>query len=667
MKTSGIASLAQTTALLGCLALSASSAVAQEPVKCLTAEERQTHSLYNRLLQDAVKALDRRDAAVEQLQTVEQVKAEQSRLREAFLNSLGRLPERSPLNAQTVRTIPADGYRIECVVFDSVPHHRITGNLYLPDAAGPVPAVVVSSGHSRTAKTADYNQRFALMMVRQGMAALCFDPIGQGERSQFLTDDGRPRFGGTTTEHTLLGIGSILVGRNTARYRLWDAMRAIDYVSSRPEVDASRIGFTGCSGGGTMTSYVMALDDRVRCAAPACYLTTLRHLLTTIGPQDAEQNIWNQLNFGMDHPDYLLMRAPAPTLISSTTDDYFSIVGAWENYRRNKRTYSLLGYPERVDLVESPGGHGVHPENLSTIGHWMQRWLQNRDAAVDAVELPVRSEAELLCLPSAQVGTDPNEKTVIDLNTEYAQQLAGERQAKFSDRTPAQLREQIRQVLPLPADPDRVAPKHEDRGEVQFEDQTAHRFVLTTADGAVLPGLVFRPEKPANGICVLLHDAGKNGDQSFPDRINQLLKQGRTVITVDLSGQGEVAAGPPARPQDQWKNFFMDYLLGRSLVGRRTQDVLDVATFAAQQMKTDTDQPKVHLIAFGITGLAALHAAALHPGRFATVTTNDTPASWSDVVSNPAPEGLLDTAVHGALEVYDLTDLQPLLPQKTSP
>ncbi|MFM7837278.1 MAG: alpha/beta hydrolase family protein, partial [Planctomycetaceae bacterium] len=170
-----------------------------------------------------------------------------------------------------------------------------TANLYLPAASGPVPAVVVSSGHSRTAKTADYNQRFALQMVRLGMAALCFDPIGQGERSQILNEQHGPEHEGTTTEHFLVGVGSILVGRNTATYRLHDAMRAVDYVCSRPEIDPQRIGFTGCSGGGTMTSYIMALDERIVCAAPACYITTFRRLIETIGPQDAEQNIFGQV------------------------------------------------------------------------------------------------------------------------------------------------------------------------------------------------------------------------------------------------------------------------------------------------------------------------------------------------------------------------------------
>jgi cephalosporin-C deacetylase-like acetyl esterase len=163
----------------------------------------------------------------------------------------------------------------------------VTANLYLPEATAPVPAVVVSSGHSRTAKTAEYNQRFALMMVRLGMAALCFDPIGQGERSQILDERHVPEHKGTTTEHQLVGLGSILVGRNTASYRLWDAMRAIDYVSGRPEVDPARIGFTGCSGGGTMTSYVMAMMSVPPSSAAGGPTAGTSSPTTTSGPGSA--------------------------------------------------------------------------------------------------------------------------------------------------------------------------------------------------------------------------------------------------------------------------------------------------------------------------------------------------------------------------------------------
>ncbi len=198
-----------------------------DDLNCLSDAQRDSAVLYSRLQQEAYAAMDQRAETYEQLKTPEDVRAYQKRLREFFVQQIGGFPERSPLNAKTLRTIPSNGYRIECVIFDSQPHHRITANLYLPEADGPVPGVVVSSGHSRTGKTADYNQRFGIAMARHGMAALCFDPIGQGERSQMLKDDGQPALDGTTAEHLAIeSVDTRWPQHGTLSGRVWDAMRA---------------------------------------------------------------------------------------------------------------------------------------------------------------------------------------------------------------------------------------------------------------------------------------------------------------------------------------------------------------------------------------------------------------------------------------------------------
>jgi cephalosporin-C deacetylase-like acetyl esterase len=463
-----------------------------EELTCLKENERATSLLYAHLQKEAFAALDRRSEVYERLKSSDQVHEYQQRLREFFIKQLGGFPERTPLNARTVRKIEADGYRIENVIFESRPQHHVTANLYLPNGPGPFPGVVVSSGHSRTAKTADYNQRFGSAMAVNGMAALCFDPIGQGERSQILNDGGEPKFPGTTTEHSLIGVGSILVGRNTAGYRVWDAMRAIDYLVSRPEIDPKRIGMTGCSGGGTMTSYVMALDDRVACAAPACYLTTMRRLIETIGPQDAEQNIFGQIAFGMDQPDYVLMRAPKPTLISSTTADFFDIRGSWDNYRQAKRVYGRLGFPERVDLVEVEGQHGVQPQNLATIAQWMQRWLLGRDVVVPTAELRTRPASDLLCTESGQVMLLPGERSVFDLNAEHERELARRRQTQWKSQPLDAMAEKVREIAGVRPLDKLTPPTWEDLGRIQRTRYHIDKLVLHTDSGVPLPALSSR-------------------------------------------------------------------------------------------------------------------------------------------------------------------------------
>ena len=628
-----------------------------EDLTCLKESERAAAGLYAHLQQEAYTALDRRRDAYEQLKSPDDIKKYQQRLREFFIKQLGGFPERTQLNGKTVGKIQADGYHIEKVIYESQPRHHITANLYIPEGKGPFPGIVVSSGHSRTAKTADYNQRFGIMMAKQGMAALCFDPIGQGERSQILGSERQPQFSSTTSEHFLIGVGSILVGRNTASYRVWDAMRSIDYLLSRSEIDSERIGFTGCSGGGTLTSYVMALDDRVTCAAPACYLTTFRKLIETIGPQDAEQNIFGQLAFGLDHPDYVLLRAPKPTLISSTTGDYFDIHGAWNNYRQAKRVYARLGFPERVDLVEVEGKHGVHPQNLATISAWMKRWLLDRDEAVPIAELKTRPPIELLCTESGQVMHLPDERSVFDLNAECEKELAKARTKLWESKPREEMTATIRKIVGVRPNEKLEPPKWEDVGRVQRDGYHVDKLVMRTDSGIPLPALTFHPKSPDDDAYLYLHDFGKLGDSDSGGAIEKLVEKGYAVVSVDLRGQGETASEAKNDLLGDWKTFYLSYLLGKSLTGMRVEDTLAAAQFVAFYQKQKDDPRRVHLVGVGQAGIVALHAAALNPELFASVTLRNTPRDWASVVRQSVPDGQLECTVHGALELYDLPDL----------
>ncbi len=270
----------------------------------------------------AQKAFDRRLKLIDGLKTPDDIRAYRQRLRQVFLEQLGGLPARTPLNARVVGKVEGDGCRIEKVLFESRPNHFVTANLFLPPGKPPYSAVLVSMGHYEVGKMG--HQGIGIFLAQNGLAALVFDPIGQGERHQLLTPEGKPRFRGTD-EHTFLGISSILVGQNTATYRVWDGIRALDYLDSRPDIVKGKYGCTGVSGGGTMTEYLMALDDRIECAAPGCAPTTFAHRLVKLGMGDAEQNICGQIALGLDHPDFFHLHAPSrrscwpPARISSTS------------------------------------------------------------------------------------------------------------------------------------------------------------------------------------------------------------------------------------------------------------------------------------------------------------------------------------------------------------
>ena len=279
-------------------------------------------------------------------------------LQAKFIERLGGFPERTPLNPQITGVIQRNGYRVEKVLFESQPRHYVTALLFVPEQpeyAPPYPGVLVPCGHAQDAKHHEPYQSVGALLALNGMVALVFDPIEQGERCQYLDETGKAPYQGTTA-HTMSGAGSILLGRNTATYEIWDGMRGIDYLQSRPEVAPERIGITGNSGGGTQTSYLMALDERIGAAAPSCYLNLLkRQAENAMG--DAEQNIYGQLRWGMEHPDYVMMRAPMPVKILAATRDFFDINATWVNFRYAKRLYTRLGFSERVDILENDAEH----------------------------------------------------------------------------------------------------------------------------------------------------------------------------------------------------------------------------------------------------------------------------------------------------------------------
>jgi len=156
----------------------------------------------------------------ESRKTAEQVAEYQKRLRAKFIDVLGGFPDRTPLNPQVTGVVHRDGYHMEKIIFESQPKHYVTAALFLPDAKkhkAPYPGVLVPCGHSKVAKAHDSYQTMGALLALNGMAALVFDPIDQGERSQLLSQ--LPELWGTRA-HTMIGVGSILLGRNTATFEI---------------------------------------------------------------------------------------------------------------------------------------------------------------------------------------------------------------------------------------------------------------------------------------------------------------------------------------------------------------------------------------------------------------------------------------------------------------
>ena len=288
----------------------------------------------------AAEFLDKRQREVAKLSTIDDLARRRAYLREVMLRDLGGLPERTPLNARVAGMLDRGDYTIEKIIFESQPRFYVTANLYLPKTGRPpYPAILYPLGHEEGAKAHSAWQIMMGSLAKKGFVVLAWDPIGQGERIQIYDDDFEDsKVRASTTEHTVQGIQCLMIGDHVARYTIWDGMRALDYLLSRPEVDPKRVGCTGNSGGGTHTAYLSALDDRIQVAAPSCYITSWRQMLRTIGPQDAEQVFPYWIRDGLDYPDFIYAFAPKPYRILSAIRDFFPIGGARQSFEEAKAT-----------------------------------------------------------------------------------------------------------------------------------------------------------------------------------------------------------------------------------------------------------------------------------------------------------------------------------------
>jgi dienelactone hydrolase/pimeloyl-ACP methyl ester carboxylesterase len=638
--------------LLACLLLLLTPiyALAQDKVQILPAAQEPRKMLYRFLQADAQKHFDARKKAVAALNTPDELRQRQTELRAKFLQAIGPLPAKTPLGAKVVGTLKGAGFRVEKVIYESRPDHHVTANLYVPDGKGPFPGVLLPCGHSDNGKAAEAYQRAAISLAQNGMAVLCYDPIGQGERLQLI----KPGNKGGTGEHTQVGIGALLAGQSCAGYRIWDGIRSLDYLASRPEIDATKLGCTGNSGGGTMTAYLMALDDRIACAVPSCYITSLERLIATIGPQDAEQNITGQIAFGMDHADYLEMRAPRPTLMCVATQDFFDINGAWATFREASLFYSKVGHGERIALFEFNDKHGFSRPRRQAAMRWLRRWLVGVDDAPLEREAAIFTDAELRCTRSGQVLEDFHGISCFQLNAKTADALAPDR-AKFPSRSDADRQREVRRLLALP---EKIVPAKVLQQKIHhLEDRlSTHKVVFETEPDILVPGLRFKHLQPKGPLIVYLPERGLPADGKLPKELDALYQNHQEVLVLDLRGLGETApaAWPAKMPAFgvDFKESFLGVLLDRPLLGQRVLDLLAVLRA--------TGRDEVHVFADGLTGPVALHAAALEPS-IRQVTLDHALASWSNVAHTPVTVNQLSSVVPNVLKSYDLPELAATL------
>lgn len=287
-----------------------------------------------------------------------------------------------------------------------------------------------------------------------------------------------------------------------------------------------------------------------------------------------------------------------------------------------------------------------------------------------------REPSELQCTPRGQVMFLPNERSVFDLNREIAAKQFAQRQSVVRNHPPVELRQLIRRTVGI--DPaDRMSPLLATKvGEIDRDGYRIEKLVLQSEGRVPLPALSFLPVRAAKETILYLHGSGKSADAAAGGAIEQLVRQGHRVLSVDLPGVGETSdAAGRGNPKRHWseplfgsdgESFWLSYLLGRSLVGIRTEATLSLISYLQSETAL-TDDSTLRIVAVGSAGLPALHAAALEPDAVSSLTLRKTLTSWKHVVDAPLGHRHLCETVHGVLATYDLPDLVSLVdPQKVT-
>jgi len=617
------------------------------------------NSLYKYFCATALHQLEERKAAVDKLQTEEEWKKRQADVRQKLLEIIGPFPDKTPLNVRVTGTIQKEGFRVEKLIYESMPNYFVTAALFIPDnLKGKAPAILNPIGHSTISFRRDVYQHTIINLVKKGFIVLTYDPIGQGERLQYFDKaTGKSRFG-STREHSYPGAQCFISGYSPAKYFIWDGIRGIDLLVSRKEVDPDRIGMTGLSGGGTSTAQIAAIEDRILAAAPACYITNFNYLFKSRGPQDAEQNLFHFIYNGLDHPDFIEVRAPKPTLIISTTRDFFSIQGARETFQEAGRAYTALGARSNLQMTEEDHVHGFTRKNREAMYAFFQKHLNNPGDKTDQ-DVETIPAAELMVTTTGQLATSLKGETIYSLNKKVVEkQMLGlkSKQANMEEHL-ASIPDEVTRISGV-SFPERFGTEIFS-GRYANSGYHLEKYLIEGSGDYMIPVALFIPVRSRKKeMILLLHEEGKEYAVNSDSLAKQLVANGYTVLLGDLPGIGEL--GPGYLKGDayiekvSYNLWFSGILTGKSIVGLRAEDIIRMTHFLKTKF---SEESSISVVSVGVLGSELLHAALLEKS-IQKVCLVSPFLSFAGIALEPEykPAFILST-VAGAIERYDLPDL----------
>lgn len=619
------------------------------------------------------------------IRTIDAHERRAERMRTVFLDALGDLPdERTPLNAEITGTLERENYVIETVVYESLPNFHVTGNCYRPDGEKPFPAVLFLCGHATSGKAAGLYQQACRELAENGFLVLAIDPIGQGERVQSYDPETGEAPRKNIREHTYLGYQCQVAGTNLARYFVRDMVRALDYLEGRADVDASRLGVTGNSGGGMQTGFLMLVDERLDAAVPCCFITSREEYMKTGQAQDGEQILYNVIERGLNYDDFLSAFAPKPVLIGSAQSDFLCIEGSKRSFERARRIYDLYDLPENVELAVADDTHGLSAPLREAMVNWFREHLRGEEPTFEISKTPtVEEEAALLCTDAGQVHAEyPDETHVVDLIRARIRKRHGDAGRAPNPDDIEDYAERMRETVIERFDLDRErTPLHPRRIETERDSSNGVRwekvFFYSQPD-VIVAGILAVSLEGRDTITptLLLSNRGTERFDEHQTRLATLARERGIAMTFDPRGVGAVQARDVNTPLANGGEYF-DYhgteyklasdalMLGTSLFGMRVSDVLCAREYLAERVE-GSDETEIEGYGLEGIGVGALHAlvAAVAEPRFRRIEIESLPPSFYEIATSREFEIDFRRQVHGIVGICDVPQLLPALTER---
>ena len=612
------------------------------------------------------EAIGKRESALSRLNSASSVAQRQSWVTETLWQTIGGKFEKTDLRARVTGELKESAYRIEKLTYESRPGLFVTANLYLPVIQRPpFPAVLFQSGHYWAGKAYPSYQRCCQGLAQLGFAVLAFDPMGQGERIYYLDETGTgSRLREVDTEHTVPGMQYLLVGDSATRFQLWDAIRSLDLLLSRPEVDARRVASVGHSGGATLTMLLAATDPRL--SAAAICMGNIENVaadpfLSPGATDDAEQDLIGVGPLGLDRWDLFYPFAPKPLLIWPSDRDPFAtyspnyLRNAWQEYQKLSHTYEVLGRADRLGWADTPLPHALAYRDRLLVYNWFSRWLQGNENP-SAEEPPVKpvAPAALWATESGSVIRSLHSATPFSL-------LRSFKTERKSVSLPLLL------GMDLPGDVRTVTVAKVQTSHVKIDQLEVRSEPEVTLPAFLLSAVKASREAP---VLLVLDDVLAQRLWFDPEADDVIGEDCPVVVcAADIRGIGTLTPqfSPGAAEYEAWHQQEENYawsslFFGRPLAGQRARDILCLAK-ALRGLPATAGRP-IHLAAWGRLVFPALVAAALDP-QIASLYLSGGLGAFRLATEIEVPNQPLANYVPGWLNHTDIPDLiSSLAPRK---